>query len=145
MTYCIPAWGGAAKTKFMDVERGQRCLLKVMHFKPYRYPTIDLYSYCDVLTMRKLYILHALLRLHKTLPYVRYNNERRRKTTVAPLPTCRSIFAKRQFAYQSAYIYNNINKETNIYSMTLFDCKKTLVDRLKILNYEQTENLLGRT
>jgi hypothetical protein len=145
MTYCIPTWGGAAKTKFMDVERGQRCLLKVMHFKPYRYPTIDLYSYCDVLTMRKLYILYALLRLHKTLPYVRYDNERRRKTKVAPLPTCRSIFAKRQFAYQSAYLYNNINKETNIHSMTLFECKKTLVDMLKILNYEQTENLLGRT
>lgn len=36
LTYCIPIWGGATKTKFLDVERSQRALLKTIYFKPYR-------------------------------------------------------------------------------------------------------------
>lgn len=32
MSYCISIWGGATKTKFLDAERAQRCLLKTMFF-----------------------------------------------------------------------------------------------------------------
>lgn len=144
MSYCIAVWGGATKIKFLEVERGQRCLLKVMYFKPFIHPTSELYNISDVLTMRKLYILHAVLKLHKTLPYKAQQkyNKRRRNNNVAPLPICKSAFAKRQFSYQTAFLYNRINKETSIYSMHHHNCKKTLTNMLKKLNYEQTEALL---
>lgn len=37
ISYCIPVWGGATKTKILELERAQRSLIKVMYFKPYRY------------------------------------------------------------------------------------------------------------
>lgn len=69
ITYCIPIWGGAFKTKFIDIERSQRHLIKVMFFKPYRFPTDKLYKMSNLLTVRKLYILFTILRLHKRLRY----------------------------------------------------------------------------
>ena len=33
LLYCIPIWGGAAKTKFIHLERAQRALIKLMYFK----------------------------------------------------------------------------------------------------------------
>ncbi|CAB3243932.1 unnamed protein product [Arctia plantaginis] len=58
ITYCIPVWGGATKTHFLEVERAQRSLLKVMYLKPYRFPTNILYMTCSLLSVRKLYVLN---------------------------------------------------------------------------------------
>lgn len=44
LTYCVPVWGGAIKTKFLELERAHRYLIKVMYCKPYRFPTNELYS-----------------------------------------------------------------------------------------------------
>ncbi|XP_050361277.1 uncharacterized protein LOC126780688 [Nymphalis io] len=48
--YCIPVWGGAAKTRFLELERAQRCLMRVMYSKPYRFPTTALYEISGLLT-----------------------------------------------------------------------------------------------
>ncbi|KOB51835.1 putative RNA-directed DNA polymerase, partial [Operophtera brumata] len=62
-SYCthIPIWGGATKTHFLDLERAQRSLLKVM------YSTEILYSDADIISVRKFYVLNSLLKQHKTL------------------------------------------------------------------------------
>jgi hypothetical protein len=142
MTYCIPVWGGANKTKFLEVERGQRCLLKVMHSKPYRFPTSELYQISNQLSMRKLYILNSTLKLHKTLAYKPQLPHRRRKNNVAHLPFTKSLFAKRQFSIQSAHLYNTINNKLSIYSLPLLKCKKAIRNWLRSLNYNETELLV---
>lgn len=142
MSYCITVWGGAAKTKFLEVERGQRCLLKVMYSKPYRFPTKELYEISDQLTIRKLYVLNTTLRLHKTLDFNSTIETRRRQNSVAPLSSYKSMFAKRQYKAQSAYIYNNINKLIHIHPLLLYKCKIELTKWLKQLSYDDTESLL---
>jgi hypothetical protein len=143
MTYCITVWGGATKSKFLEVERGQRCLLKVMYLRPYRFPTFELYKISDQLSMRKLYILHTILKLHKTLECNPTLLTRRRKNTVAPLTAYKSLFAKRQYKTRSAYLYNKINVKINIYQQNKYNGKKSLTEWLKMLSYEDTELLLN--
>lgn len=145
LVYCIPVWGGAIKTKFLELERAQRSLLKVMYFKKYRYPTEDLYSLSGLLTVRKLYILHAVLKLHKTLPYDPSHNKKRRHYIVAPEVLVKTSYAKRQFTRQSASIYNKLNKTLNIYPMRYRECKKSVIDWLKSKSYGDIENLLKST
>lgn len=142
MTYCIPVWGGASKMKFLEVERGQRCLLKTMLFKPYRYSTSDLYSECKLLSMRKLYITFTILRLHKTLPYNTSTHTRRRAPKVAPIPSNKSVFAKRQYYVQSAHLYNKLNSVIHIHSLRQNRCRDALQAWLGELDYAETEELL---
>ena len=61
ITYCIPIWGGATKTKFLHLERSQRALIKVMYFKPYRFSSTELYKLCNYLSIRKLYVMLIIL------------------------------------------------------------------------------------
>jgi hypothetical protein len=65
------------------VERAQRSLLKAIFKKPLRYPTTELYKECELLSMRKLYILLSLI---KTAPYLKLyipqTQTRRRKVKV---------------------------------------------------------------
>ncbi|XP_063537560.1 uncharacterized protein LOC134746918 [Cydia strobilella] len=66
LTYCLPVWGGAAKTRFIDVERAQRSLLKIMYFKKMWFSTDKLYqlyltSHCVGDTGKHLIIAHTKL------------------------------------------------------------------------------------
>lgn len=142
LSYCIPAWGGANKTKFLEVERVQRCLLKIMYFKPYRYPTALLYNHCNLLSMRKLYILSVVLKKHKNLIFdPSYNNHRRLKN-VAPCPRIKSAFARRQYDILSALLYNKLNLNLNFYPLNLHGCKVTLSNWLKQQDYNGIEDLI---
>lgn len=144
ITYCIPVWGGANKTKFLDLERAQRSLIKVMYFKPYRFPTDSLYAISNLLSVRKLYILHLILKFHKFLPFDNTYVNRRRKNSVAPTHPVRSAFAQRQYLSQASYIYNKINRLHQIYPLTLHNCKLILIKWLQTLNYTEVEDLLAR-
>lgn len=141
--YCITLWGGAPKTKFLEVERAQRALLKVMYFKRRRFPTLSLYSIVDLLTVRKLYILHNVLKTHKSLGFHPDKEVRRRKVNVAPIPLVHTRFAQHQFTYLSLQIYNKINKTLRIYPLTLRECKIKLTTWLKCVDYEETEIILN--
>lgn len=143
IAYCIPVWGGATKTKFLDLERAQRSLIKVMYFKQFRYPTTDLYKLCGLLSVRKLYILRLLLDLHSNLPLDKNKLTNRRKH-VAPTCPVRSAFAERQYSAQSTFVYNVVNHKLNIYRLLTYECKKTLLNWLESLSYEATESLLKR-
>ncbi|KOB67909.1 Uncharacterized protein OBRU01_19099 [Operophtera brumata] len=65
ITYCISSWGGCPKSTLITLERAQRAVLKVLSFKPYRYPTIELYKETSVLTVRQCFIKTILLEQHK--------------------------------------------------------------------------------
>ncbi|KAL0871538.1 hypothetical protein ABMA27_005251 [Loxostege sticticalis] len=144
LTYCIPVWGGATKSHVLGLEKAQRSLIKVMYFKPYRFPTDKLYRLSGLLSVRKLYVSRLLQTCHKSLTYVDISHKRRRDAVV-PVPITRTAFAKRQYLSQSARIYNIVNKKLKIYPMLPFTCKRTITDWLYSLNYEEVENLLTRT
>ena len=96
ISYCICVWGGSAKTHIIELERGQRAVLKVMMRLPFRYPTEDLYKLCDVLTVRKLFIYQCLRRYHRcAVPQISPCN---RRITKCPIPICKTAFSKRFYA-----------------------------------------------
>jgi hypothetical protein len=71
VTYCLTSWGGAAKSKLIELERAQRLILKVCLFKPRLFPTATLYQEAEVLTVRQLFILLTILRKHSQINYER--------------------------------------------------------------------------
>lgn len=144
IVYCIPVWGGATKTKFLEIERAQRMLLKVMYFKRKRYPTAELYAVSDLLTVRKLYIIQTVLKLHKALVYYPNPPSRRRKYVAATIPIVNTAFAARQYNKQSSLLYNLANDNLNIYPLNYHVCKKAITDWLKPKNYDEIEVLLQR-
>lgn len=143
ITYCLPIWGGAVKTKMIDIERAQRTLLKVIYFKPRRFPTTELYSLCEVLSVRKLYILNVILKTHKTLKYDPKTLEKRRCYMVIPPHPVKTKFAERQITKRATTLYNLANKHIKIYEMTIYECKKAVTKWLMDKSYEETEALLG--
>lgn len=142
--YCITAWGGAYKTAMLRIERAQRAVLKVLAKKPIRYPTTSLYSLCQVLTVRQLFIFKATIRKHSNLYYEPDKCKNiRRSDRVCSVEPHRSDLARHHFPYLSSKLYNKINKILNIYPNTINDCKKKLDSWLKSLTYDSTESLLG--
>lgn len=145
ITYCLPVWGGAPKTHCINIERAQRSVLKVMSFKPYRYPTNALYNECNLLTVRQLFILHILMFQHSKVDYTAVKDamcHKRVKHNVCTLPNRRSKFFERQTDFLAAYLYNKINKELNIFDMTRYKLKLTVQNWLYKKDYNQTEDLL---
>lgn len=143
-TYCISVWGGALKTRFLEIERAQRTLLKIMYFKKRTFSTQSLYKISQLLSIRKLYILGLILKKHKTLkhdPFAK-NKRKNRKVHVATLPKVRTEFARVQFEYRSSHVYNKINKELNIHKEPFFECKSIVKKWLQELSYEETESLV---
>lgn len=143
IVYCLPVWGGADKSKFIEIERAQRLLLKIMYFKPRRFSTFELYATCELLSVRKLYILNIILKMHKSLVIDPSILMKRRWYKAVPYLGVKTAFAERQFARRSSVLYNVANKELNIYSMKLYDCKKAVTSWLIDKTYEETEDLLA--
>ncbi|KAJ8714772.1 hypothetical protein PYW07_002997 [Mythimna separata] len=142
ITYCIPVWGGTFKTVMLRVERAQRAVLKVMHFRRRDYPTAQLYSDAQVLTVRKLYVLRSVLRRHSMMPLDRNLTSRRIGFPVCESVQCRSALARRHYCAQSSLIYNKINKKLAIYKLNIHKVKQSLKSWLISLSYEDTEQIL---
>jgi hypothetical protein len=143
LSYCLTVWGGANKTRFLDLERAQRTLLKVMYYKPRDFSTELLYSSSDLLSVRKLYVLNTVLSKHKSLPYQQIETNSRRKRNVVQQMRVRSVFAKRQYVTSAAVLYNMINKELDIYNMTYTKCKSAVTKWLKAKSYAEIELIIS--
>lgn len=140
--YCITAWGGACKTHMIRLERAQRSLLKVMTFKPYRFPTRTLYESCQVLTVRQLYLLNLILKQHEKTPVNHATKHTRTFRNVCSTVKCKTASARRQRLYLSSYLYNKINNILNLNPLTKNKTKIKLNSWLQTLDYQQTENLI---
>lgn len=145
ISYCILAWGGAAKTILLPLERAQRAVLKVMAKKIFRYPTSKLYKEVGVLSVRQLFIQHTLTKKHASLTFdpLLYQNKRR-SDIVCPSVRHRTVMAKRHYMVISGLLYNRINRKLNLYPLKQTEFKKKLVSWLLQLNYIETENLLNQ-
>lgn len=91
--YCIPIWAGARKTKFLTLKRA---LIKVMYFENIIVPTDLLYELSRLLTVRKLYVMHIILRKHKSLPNKLNLENKRRKDIIVHASRNRTLFASIQ-------------------------------------------------
>jgi hypothetical protein len=143
ISYCIPAWGGACVTHLLRLERAQRGVLKVMTNKPYRYPTVQLYADCEVLSVRQLYVLQLMLRKHSSLPLDPTLLKRRMRHKVCRSVPHRTVLAGRQYYVRSSYVYNKLNKILNIYISPLTRVKYILKTWLQKLTHHETEDLLN--
>jgi hypothetical protein len=93
--------------------------------------------------VRKLNVLHAILKLHTKLPYdPNKRHKKRRIQNVAPVARVRTAYAGRQFTSQSANIYNKINKILDFYPTPTYTCKVTLQNWLRGKTYSEIENLI---
>lgn len=144
ITYCLPVWGGATKAKFLELERAQRSLLKVVYFRPFRFPTTDLYRTSGLLSVRKLYLLNLILYLHKRIPANLERQSRRRNDIVAISSGVHTAFARRQYVCQSAYIYNKVNAKLLFHHQVSHKCKSIITEWLLTLTYDETEQILAR-
>lgn len=140
LSYCIVCWGGADRTTFLKLERAQRAVLKVMHCKPFRYPTKQLYELSAVLTVRQLFILHSVLRKHRT-PFCA--SKKRHSGILFQTQPHRTAFAHKQCYFISSRLYNIVNRHIKIYSLNYHNCKQRLKNWLLTLDYLKTESLLS--
>lgn len=144
LSYCISIWGAAAVTHMLPLERAQRALLKVMHFKPRRYSTESLYKDTRVLTVRQLFIKAIILRQHAMTSeeQLKMNTHKRRKDVVFKLSLFRTRYARKSFLGQGPALYNRISKQTTIVNLNRNALNRCITNYLSQLNYTNTENLL---
>lgn len=145
MTYCITTWGGAPKTKMIQLERAQRAILKVSKSLPFIYPTNDLYRICEVLSVRRLFILQTVLEKHAKLQYDPNIEKKRRKNNVCPSVGYNTQFSHKFFCFLGGYLYNKLNKKLSFYSLSTRESKNLIKHYLLNLDYNTTENLLTVT
>lgn len=143
LSYSIIVWGGASKTNLLTLERAQRAVLKVASFRPFLYPTSELYTFCDVLTVRQLYIVQSLLRQHGSTIFDPHFRKKRRKDRVFNRNATKTSFCQRFSHFRGPYLYNKINRILDLYPLLKRNCKIKIVTWLKKLNYEETEDLLS--
>lgn len=143
MDYCISSWGGAAKTHLIQLERTQRCILKVSAGLPYRFPTEILYRNWEVLTVRQSFILQTILKMHSLVQYdPNLNRDKRRKGTVCQVKPFHTSHTQKFFCFLGAYLYNRVNSVIPVYHCSISSCKTIVTNWLKTLDYTKTESLL---
>lgn len=137
--YCIPAWGGAAKTHLIMAERAQRAVLKVAMYLTYRHPTSDVYKKYQVLSVRKLYIYECIRRYHRSITPQLLNVARRDRCHI---PTVKSQFARRQYDYMASRLYNKLSSIKKIKNCSKNELMKIITTWLKDLDYDTVEDLM---
>ena len=112
--------------------------------KPLRFPTCELYGISEVLSIRKLFVLSAVLRVHQRLTYdPNLNIDKRRNDEVCKLSRCRLKLIRRQFDFASGRIYNKVHKILKIFPQTYRECKKSVSKWILLLTYDETEKLIA--
>lgn len=141
LTYCILAWGSAAKTFMIKVERAQRAVLKVMFGKPFRYPTKILYNETQTLSVRQLFIQKALLSHHKVFKLTSENLSEQKRRVNVKVPAVKSAFARRFCHYTLPFLYRRTMKLCNLSDSSLYGVKEKVRKWLLTLDYDATESL----
>lgn len=140
ISYGISAWGGAKKSTIIKIERVHRCILKVINFKGFRYPTTALYKEFQVLNIRQLFIQNIVLKQHiRERPT---NKSTRRSHEVYVVPACKTKFAHCFSFFLAPLLYNRVSKVKPLKDMSSYLCRKALDEFLGKLDYERTEEFI---
>ena len=142
--YCISAWGSAAKTAILDIERANRSILKIMLRKPFRFPTTELYKTAKVLTVRQLFVLRVTMIAHKNVvSSTAHKSLLRKRVFKVPLPTIHTHFASRFGKFIQVRVYNSVISSCNIKSCSVSEAKSIVLRWLLSLDYLSTERILS--
>lgn len=143
LSYCILVWGCACKTKLIKLERAQRSLLKVMNFKPYRYPTNLLYKESEVLSIRQLFLQRLINKQHTSTPYDSKIQIKKRKTSsIFKTHKFNTSFARKHPFYLGPLVYNKLNRILDIYRLNHYHLNKSTRKWLLQQNYDSTESFI---
>ncbi|KAH9634971.1 hypothetical protein HF086_016532 [Spodoptera exigua] len=135
LRYAIAVWGGAGKSTFLEIERAQRSVIKVMVKKPFRYSTDALYNEFPVIRARNLYILNATLRGHTAVKHrPDYHILISKRILYVPPPNVTSLLARLWPFYSHIRVYNEISKRCEIKGLSTQSCKKTVQKLLLTLS-----------
>lgn len=147
LSYCITVWGSASQTHLIALERSQRALLKVMSFKPRRFPTHELYKISSVLTVRQLFVKATVMRQHALLDadIINDRSKKRRKDNVFKTISARTKIGAKSFKCIGPTLYNRISRFTTMATKNRYKCNRALKDYLLTLNYKETELLMATT
>lgn len=139
--YCLPIWGGAAKTHLIELERAQRSVIKVMLKKEIKYPTEKLHKDSKLLSVRGLFVYRSALLKHRvSLQCLQLD---RRRVPRIPVKRVKTSFAQRLPEFLHPFIYNKLIKEiTDLVSLTMREAKIKLNNYLMKLNYTAIENII---
>lgn len=143
INYCILAWGGAASSTILVLERAQRAVLKVGLGRRRLHPTVEVYKEAQVLSVRRLFLIRAAVYMHKQFLHLPSRDSILRKR-VFKLPTIeiKSSFAQRFKPFLLPRIYNTLANITNIQYCKTHEAKKRLLSLLLSWNYKQSEEIL---
>lgn len=90
-----------------------------------------------------MHTLKVLLTKHTTAPFdTELITKARRSDRVGKHETARSITAGRQYLCISPRLYNKVNRNINVYPLTLTKCEVKLTDWLYTLSYEDADNII---
>lgn len=143
ITYCITSWGGIATSTLLQLERSQRCVLKVMLFKNRLFSTELLHQQSDTLSVRQLYIQNILLTAHKSvLNSDDYKILSQRRVFKIPVPFSKTSFAHHYNAFLRPFVYNKAVKCCDIKYSTTREAKAKIRFWLRTLDYQSTEKLI---
>lgn len=124
LCYCICAWGGAAQTHLIQLERAQRAVLKVLMSLPIRHPTLLLYENTKLLSVRRLFVYQLIRRFHSKLaPHIPVPAKR---IVRYPVPFVRTSFAQKSFNFLAPRTYNILQRKLNLIQYTNRQIKKLL-------------------
>lgn len=141
--YGISVWGGAGKTAMLGLERAQRSVLKVMHRKPFQYPTHQLHTEAGVLSVRQLFICRVVVIMHhRTINSQEYSALLKKRIFRIPQAATGSPFARRFPQFLHSYIYNKVVKLCNIQKYNMKQMLVIVRKWLLLLNHMETEELL---
>lgn len=142
LCYCITIWGGTHKTTILKLERAQRAVLKTSQNLHFLFPTSELYKLCKVHTVRQLYIMRVIAKVHSELPYEPSIITSKRRKDIVCRYRQHTTFSHRAFSFLGGFIYNKCNKMLNLYPLNKKICKLTVSEWLLTLDYVKTEDLL---
>ena len=114
LCYGIIGWGGCAKSTLHPLEVAQKCILKIIARKPYRFPSDTLYIQSKVLDVRQLYIRLALIytKTKMTPNNQRVGKTRATKTGDMMVPRTYTAFGQRHFTFIGPRMYNYLPEAT---------------------------------
>lgn len=109
----------------------------------YQFPTTLLYKEAEVLSVRKLYILVTVCKIHKqVLLSDDYENMLKARIFAIPVARVRSVFARRFADVAHPRLYNVAVKACDIKLLSTQKTKFKIREWLNGLEYRETENIL---
>ncbi|KAL0810096.1 hypothetical protein ABMA28_010904 [Loxostege sticticalis] len=140
INYCILAWGGAAQSSLINLERAQRGVLKVALFKPLLYPTAALYEEAEVLSVRKLFVVRVVAHTHKkTLAMDGYEELLKKRVFKIPSVATKTSFSHRCGPFLFPYIYNKMVNLGDLKQCSVSEVKRLVTNMLLKWSYDKTE------